>query len=492
MWPVDSPNPSLSVPVDYAIPFYIPSQADNHDVAQMVALSGSRVMFTDMKQTPGPVNRQIPVDGTPSRILYSQHLQCLVVAVAQRGKPTLVFLDPDTGKDRGRPVKQRKKGEYGEVTEPKYDDVEHISRLGQEGDKVFGLIEWEYKKDGNAWRYIVVTTHNGELVIISTAFEADGRIRYWTRQHRSFDRPVYSVAGHSDGLIYCVGKTVYWNILDTSKGRLIEVASYDLGSPATSLQPLNGKVLALTHHDSIEIIDREEAVVCHADPRTRPASHWIELAGSPPEDPISAIILMADRECGLTGFFVPWQVPGRACDIVFEAELPSLIRTLRRGRTQPLWHQGPNRDPKFGRLISTLDDAEILGMGLDGSLTHLTRLNEKAWRLLRFIQNLAYCSEEIYPYTFQPDYDPEPRLDRHFEMHVDGDVLQRCLDKQALGRLVVVGRGSYMPRLVELLEGLDGGVPVANLACDETGQVPADRYLELAYDIIEYFVAPVT
>ncbi len=376
------------------------------------------------------------------------------------------------------------------MTESKYEDAEYISRLGQEGDRIFGLIEWEYRKDGKVWRYIVVTTHAGELVIISTAVEDDGRIRYWTRQQKSFGSPSLLRDQPQRRIDLLCGQDRFLERAGYGRGKLIETASYDLGSAATSLQPLNGKLLALTHHDSIEIIDREEGEICHADPHARPASHWVEIAGSPPEDPMSAIIMVADRSAvsRVSGSRGRFRVEPR--DVVFEADVPSLIRTFRRGRTQPLWHQGPSRDPRFGRLISTLDDAEILGMGLDGSLTHFTRLNERAWRLLRFIQNLAQNSEEVYPRAVKTSPDPEPRLDRHFEMHVDGDTLQRCLERQALESLVGL-ESDHMQRLIELLEEIDGGSWTTELARQESGQVSPEKYFQLAYDIIEYFLAPV-
>ncbi len=69
MWLVDSQNPGAAVLVDYAIPFSFHPGSDSYGLTHLVILSGTRVLFTDVQQTPEPVNRQIAVDGTPSRIL---------------------------------------------------------------------------------------------------------------------------------------------------------------------------------------------------------------------------------------------------------------------------------------------------------------------------------------------------------------------------------------------------------------------------------------
>ncbi|KAK0714621.1 mono-functional DNA-alkylating methyl methanesulfonate N-term-domain-containing protein [Lasiosphaeris hirsuta] len=486
IWPVEANNLVASAPpVDYGIAVDI--HFSSYDTT-LLMISGTKILLTEMNHEPGPVHRHLPVEGTPMKVIYSQSLQCLIAAVSRDDKPTLMFIDPDTGEDLGRPTEKK-------TNTP----VDFISGLGRPGDRIFGLAEWEFKKDGNVWRYILVSTRDGRLIVISAERgeareEGPPPIRYWMRfQKKGFDRPVYSVVGYDEGLIYCVGQTIHWDVLDTTEKKLKPIKSFELASPATSLRIVNGKLMALTSRDSLEIIDHssgdsETMGQSHVDPKTRNAIHMMEVAGTSPDEPLGSIVLLADRDCGIAGLWVPWQSPGRDCEVVLEAELPTSIRRFRRGRTRPIWEQGQHT-PKYGRLASTVDDAEILGISLDGSMQHFTLLSIEIWRFLRFIQNIALTNEELYPFTHERDvdygeFDPEPRLDRGLEMHVDGDMLRRCLEKRALERLV--SWPSHESRFAELLDELDDGRYTAGLTADGG----REQYFKLAYDILDYFLRP--
>jgi len=485
VWPVDASNLAAVAPsVDYAAVAGLPSNSP--DTSHILMISGTKLLLAEVQHHPGPVHRHLPLGGTPMKVIYSQHLQCLIVAVFKEDKPTLMFVDPDSGEDLGKPEDKK-------TNKP----VDFISGLGKPGDRIYGLAEWEFKKEGKTWNFLLVSTRGGRLIVVSTK-KGEPRgdkaplIRYWMQfQKKGFDRPVYSVTGYEEGLIFCVGQSIHWDVLDAAEKKLRNIKTHELGSPATSLRVINGKLVVLTSQDSLEVIDysRELTEQSHVDPKKRNAIHMIEVAGTQPEDALGNITLVADRDCGVTGLWIPWQVPGRDCEVVLEAELQTSIRRFRRGRTRPIWEQA-QRIPKFGRLPSTVDDAEILGISLDGSMQHFTLLSLDAWRLLRFIQNVALTNEELYPFTYDQvddyaDFDPEPQLVKGLEMHVDGDMLQRCLEKRALQRLL--SWPEHEVRFAELLTALDGGKHTAGM----TLSGGREKFFELAYDIIEYYLRPV-
>jgi hypothetical protein len=497
VWPVDASSPgSQSPPVDSAMALPRNLLSDRDGTISMLLLSGSRLLFGEMQLQPGPVHRHIPVDGTPTRVLYLHHLKCLVVAVTRQNQPALMFLDPDTGEDMGKP------------TDKQGVPLAYISGLGKAGDKIHGLAEWEYKKGNHVWRWLLVTTggpEGGQVIVVSTEKDRhaqDGetpKIRYWMRfKRKGLNRPVYSVLGYGDFIIYCVGSTIVWEVIDPVEKKLNRVGSYELGSPATSLQMVNGKLLALTISQSLEVIEPPQlsgsettsrAPLLHVDAQYRHGIHMIEVAATPSNDPMASIVLVSDMECGVAGLWVPWQVPNKNCEAVFEAELPTSIRTFRRGRTRPFWEQ-EGRKPRYGRIAMTIDDAEILGVCMDGSLQQFTLLNAEIWRVLRFIQNLAQTSEEIFPFSHQrvsnmADFEPEPRQ-RPDLMHVDGDMLQRVYDRKALERLIVLPKD--LSRFRELLHELEDGEHT--LGWNAEGPEVAAQTFQLAYSILEDFLAP--
>ncbi|KAK3324234.1 thermotolerance protein [Cercophora scortea] len=489
VWPVTEGNLGAPTPpVDYVVAWDLPSE--NRDVSQLLIISGPRLLLAELRQKPGPVHRQIPIGGTPTTVIYSQTLQCLVVAVNKGNKPTLMFIDPDSGEDIGVPTDKNLSR-----IDKNGDLIEFVSGLGKPDDRIMGLEEWEAKKEKDVWRFIIVITKSGRLLVLSTKKEAlapdqpgQPRIVYWLRfQKKSLDLPVYSVLSYNDGLIYCVGRTIYWDILDHADKKLKTIKTHELPSPAISLRIVNSKLVVLTNSNSLEIInpvvgqgDESPSGLLHVDPKNRNATHMMEIAGPQPEEPLGSIVLVADRDCGVAGLWVPWQIPGKECEQLFEVELPSSIRRFRRGRTRPVWEQ-QRHVPKYGRLPSTVDDADILGISLDGSTQHFTLVNTEAWRFLRFIQNIAMTSEELCPFTYKrvnlANFDPEPRAGKGLEMHIDGDLLRRCLEKRVLERLV--SSSEHVERFGQLL---------SELVHDLGGR---ERYFQLAYGIIEYFLRPV-
>lgn len=481
IFPVDEQNPVVPTPpVDIGVVVNLPS--DGPGFRQLLMVSGLNLVLARLHQKPGPVHRQIPTAGAPTRVIYSSRLRCIIAAVNKDGKPTLSFIDPDSGEDIGQP------------TDKTDQPVEFISGLGKTGDTVYGLEEWKFKKDGNVWEYILVSTRGGRLIVVNakegvTQEDEPRSIRYCTRfTPKEPEPPIYSVLGCEEGLIYCAGTTIYWYVLDLDAKKLKLLKSHSLSYPVTSLQICNGKLLALTTRDSLQVLDHSmdsNASSCsHADSKMRNATHMMGVAGIQQDEPMGSITLVADIDCGVGGLWIPWKFPGKDCESIFEVQLDASVRRFRRGRTRPLWDR-PFQVPMYGRLMSTPDDAEILGVSLDGSLRHFTLLGLDAWRLLRFIQNLSHDACVLAPVrvTDMAELDPEPKLDKGLDMQVNGDILGTCLEKGHLERLL--GRPEHARRFVELLDELEGGKHTLHLP---GGVNKLTFYVLLAYDIMEYFL----
>ena len=503
--PVDASKlDALAPPVHFATAVDMPSE---DGVVPILIISGSRLLLAEMHKEPGLVHRSIPVEGSPNRLMYCQFTQCLVAAVNRPDGPTLAFINPDTGEDVGVPIDKNR------------ERLPCINGLGKAEDRIFGLAEWNYRRAGNVWNFILVTTKSGRLIVVTTekvAARGGGGANgsptflYLTRFKKHVPEPIYSVIGYDEGVIYCAGQTIHWEVLDTEEKRLKPLKTFALGSPATSLRISNSKLLAMTTSESLVVLDNldaseENTRLCHVDPWRRNAVDFIEVAGATSQqqqidDPTTGgLALVADRDRGVTALWVPWQTPDRECEVVLEAELPSAVRRFRRGRTRSVWEQRLHA-PRFGRLAATVDDAEVLGVSLNGAVTQFVLLGVEAWRLLRWVQNLARGCEEVCPFAVslsrqqQPQRglldgggsggDPEPKLAYGGEMHVDGDVLGRCLERRALER-VVVGE-ERVARLRELLGELDGGRYTAGWA--EEGD--DKRYFGLAYEVLEYYLSP--
>lgn len=518
VWPEDASDTSKGSPFVSAVSVLRKSLPGHQSKTQLTLTAKTRILLAELHPQPRPAHRSLPVLGTPLKVIYSHMLDCLIVALKTLDdKPTLQFLDPDTGEDLSFPT-------------DKYNEpVEFVSGLGKTGDHILGLDEWQYERHGDKWLFLLVSTKGGRLLVLSTvpvAKDQDGRrqkIRYWTRYKRSTAvEAIYSVVGWNNNVFYCMGSTLYWDQLDVEDRRLRTQGTFELASFATSLRIVNGRIIALTDRDSVEIIsmmgeNAGEMTLHHADSESRSAAHMIEIGDGAADGSGSSAVLLSNRSCGVAGLFVPWQQPGRDCEVIFEAELPASVRKLARGRTRPIWQQA-RRDVRYGLLPSTLDGAEILGMCIDGSLQHFTLLSIPIWRILRLIQNLAFTTPTLYPFLYEEagaDFDEEPEVDKSYGMQIDGDMLQRCLNKRALEELFA--STPRTKRMFELLEELDNGRWTAEIrkSCrsqeaeadvedredvDDTdgGEDRRRRqkekksgYLALLYDILEYYLAPV-
>lgn len=477
----------------------------------VLVVTGSRLLSAHLEPSPGIISRRMRLGGTPSRLMYSQVLRCLVVAATFDDRPTLIFMDPDTGKDLSQPTDRNRQ-----------DPLDFIPGLGRKGDRIHSLCEWLYKKDEKTFSFILVATNAGRLLVVSAA-RADGMVKFFTRYKKSTpdDQPIYAVCAHADNIFFCAGSDIYWDKLDVVERKIKSHTTTGLPSAATTLAVVGRKLYALTQAHSLEVIDldiveqkRDSYLVGEGlmDRTTRPTTHMIDVGNLSDSSTPWPLTLLSDRECGVAGAWAPNKAGGQEFTIAFEAELPASVRRFRRGHTRPPWWRSGTARPRYGRMPSTVDDAEVLGVCLDGSMQHLTLLAMGAWRLLRLVQDAAAQQErrsrEGDSHTTQASL-PEPVTSPKAQLHVNGDVLQSVLDNRGLELLFKDDEDFGLFR--RYLDELDKGAPLMDTnrpnspgsamdmgdgfgdgAAGEDGiEATRSKYLQLGYDVLGYFLRPV-
>ncbi|KAF9881367.1 thermotolerance protein [Colletotrichum karsti] len=493
VWVTDLKDPATaSVPVISAT--YIPIERSIANRMPLVLLSGEHISFTEIHLQEGSVPRRLPLHtGTPVKVLYSQTLQCLVVALQIGDQPNIMFMDHETGEDISHPI-DRNTG----------NPTTFINGMGGHGDRILGVFEWLYTQASMTFHYLIITTRGGRLVLVSPTKDdyrdSEGkkrrRIRFVTRYKTKDTAPICSVVGDDQGLVYCAGKTLYWEVLDTAEKKLVRKKTYELNSPALSLRIVNGKVCALTLSDSLVIVDHksdhksDEMELIHMDETTRKSNHFFDVGDSADGSTAWPITLLCGMNRDFAAVWTPWQQRDRELELVAEGSLPASVRKLGRGHVRPEW-VATEHVPRYGSIPSTLDGAEVVGMSLDGSVMHFSLLNMHAWRFLRFVQNLASRSQLLFPYSYEvsqlddEDYDAEVKEMPKSMKHIDGDLLQRCADRLVLEKLI--SEDSDIDLLREYLDYLDDGVWTASFQ-DAAG---VSKYFDLAYDVLDYYLTPV-
>lgn len=517
VWLTDANDASMPSPPTHSVCSMRHNLSGYASHMSLMVQAGSRLLLAEIWPHVGLVPRSIPVEGTPTRIIYSQTWNCLVVALLKGDRPTLAFIDPESGETISVPSdKDGKPSEF-------------VSGLGHSGDRIYGLHEWLYVKDGKTFSFILVATKDGRLLIVSVnkirTRTDDGwveRLHYWTRYKKVLGQPIYSVVGDDQGIIFCVDRTIHWEVLDLAEKKLRPMNEYDLDSPATSLRVVGGNIFALTTMHSLEVIDYKtgadgDMALVHSDQISRRTVHMID-AGDPADGRSGwPVTLLSDQRGGIAGIRVPWHQRSKEFGVVFEGMLSASVRRFTGARSRPLW-LAAGRRPRYGTLPSTGDGADILGVSLDGSLQHFTLIGPELWRFLRLVQNAARRRPETAPLvdavalgsedddggddggnddemyddgrdSENDDVELEPKQHPKL-MHIDGDMLGRCLGRRALERMV--RKGDAFVLFCQYLDELEGGRHTEGFRDERvTEQERRDKYLGLGYEILEYLLDPV-
>lgn len=509
-WFTNALEPGMQQPKVTSIANQPPLQFGGNS-RDLLLTAGSQILVASLNSLPKAIPRHMLIKGTPSRLLYSPALEILVVATLMNGKSTLLFIDPETGADLSQPVDQRTR-----------QPVKYVSGLGNHNERVYRLFEWKYTKHDKIWNFMIVSTSMGRLLIISVdgqdqvrkdiqnaLFQANGngclptrpKINHYTRYKFKSTEPIYSVTGYPDGLLWCAGDKLYCDALDLPAKKFKRVTEYTLPSPATNLSYENGQIYALTLKHSLEILiltTNEEGITeivrTHGDQITRPSLHHIastQMSKRP-------IHLVSDKMNSLVGLWPTKDTMADTLDTVFEASLPYSVLRFRFAKCRPMWDS--NWVPRgavnvkasplqLDQLQTSAAWSEILGLSITGAVSHYTILDFSTWKFLRFFVDLAIRSSRACEFTYRNDGVPlgvitAPKI----MMHIDGDILRRCLNMRLLEELLYVINDTIQApkiftRFYELLQELHHGTI-------ESGGKPT-TYVSQAYKDLEFFLRPV-
>lgn len=403
----------------------------------------------DTRAAPRAVTRRITVAGAPSRIIFSERLNMLIVGSVrvevkparppQQPKPKRLFrpmidlIFPD-----GDPVEMEPNIDGGIPQPPPRDD------FWKPGERIMGLLEWFPKGEGKSYHLLVVNTiigqadkHTGQGRILILNFVKDentGKLRLTEKNPSRCDKPVFSVAAYGDSsLVSGRGNELVLRTLRVSDRKWNEIVTHKLRSPAISISVKYPFIYVTTARESLSVFTFEEDkfVPQFSDNVARDGLRHLHL-------PSTGITLASNKTCSVAGLWQPPERPiSNSLTTLFEAVLPACITQLRQGFVRPPWCVPTHSDQGHPKTSST-----ILGSSADGTLYQFDILNIAEWRLLRFIQNMAMRNPEVCPFTYQGPHriHIEPSLAKGQYMHVDGDILARIVERSCERRGIVLLR----------------------------------------------------
>lgn len=395
----------------------------------------SQIHIASLSSEPSPalVPRYMPLEGTPTRIIYSVRLKKLIVlyhkisinariptnghqirANQRRLNCMIALVDPDINTDNIK-------------LEPNEDENKspNISQ-GKPGERFLGVTEWYPEGNSVVHHMLVVNT----MVMHLPPRQPSGRVLFFSvsvagaltlKKTIDKDAPVYSLAPCGlSSLVYCYGADICFHHLEiTSNGKKWQdPVILPLRSRGLHISVYQAFVYVTTSEYGLAIFKVEDHKLIHQlnDERTRDDLYHLTL-------PEQSLILTSQKSRTISGLWQPSEKRiNNSTSTVFEAKLPGSI-TRFRCINRPLWQQSFN---------SEKPTEVIIGSSTDGSMFQFEILDESSWRLLVFIQNMAYRNTDICPYANIVQAHRQllvPSPESPLNMHVNGDVLRRLITR---------------------------------------------------------------
>ena len=453
VWITDPSQPSLQqgniVALNQVRDSWLPGENPGFTAASFVCIEGGQLHMISLDSQPKMVPRRLDLGGTPVRVVYSTHLDKLIVLHnkyqvlrparqvdgqhhigGKRGlRPMISFLDP--------------RGDHGTRVDPDAMDIDDaeglISECGRD-ENVLGMTEWSPKGCSKEHHMLILNTtvarprkSIGRLLLFAIS-KSNQRLGIAMKKIITTDEPVYSVATYSDtSFVYCCENDLYMQTLgvtDPPRITLQNPIKIAMRSPGRHITVKEPYIYVSSSRESLSVYryDAGQLVYQFGDQHARSGLHHLQL-------PSQSLILASNLAGTVVGL---WQPPERRIDnamaTLFEAVLPGSITRLRR-ISRPIWShrdhvlRGSNVDNSHDS--SSLESDTILGSSADGTMTQMSILPSNEWRLLRFLQNMAERNPLICP--FHPGNPHrrqiEPSTSRPHYMHINGDILERVLGR---------------------------------------------------------------
>lgn len=376
--------------------------------------------------------RRLPVEGTPTRVIHSNRLGKLIVLyykITSTRQPIggyqmrtnqhffeymISLMDPNIDYN----IKLESNDENA---------IKHSATIsGKPGERFLGVMEWYPQGNNEVHHMLVVNTMIDHL----SSHQLSGRLLFFSvsatgtltlKKTIDKDGPVCSLAAYgSSSLIYCYGDNICLHKLEinSSGKKWQDPVILPIRSRGLHLSIHQDFVYVSTSAYGLAILKVEDGALVHQfnDEIARDDLYHLTL-------PEQSLILTSQKSRTITGI---WQPPEKRIDnstsTIFEAKLPGSITRFRR-ITRPLWQSASDTEEP---------SEAIIGCSTDGSMFQFEILDEPSWRLLAFIQNLAFRNPDICPHSdsiqaHRKALDPSPK--NRFNMHVDGDVLQSLMTR---------------------------------------------------------------
>ena len=462
VWITDASEPSLQQgrisAFSQVVDSWLPEGSPGFTAKSFVCIDGDQLHTISLGEQPKMVPRCLELGGSPVRVLHSTRLNELIVlhnkfevlraarhidgqpkvAGKRTLRPIISFVDPDFVPIT-KPDPDAMDTDGGEVLNK--NEASMISEC-KPGEKFLGMIEWIPRIRDKHHHMLVIHT------ILTRQNKPAGRLLFFAVPERQgnqspklvmkksidTDAPIYSIAVYPhQSLVYCCGNDLCLQSLGAAEPpriRLQAPVKVAMRSPGRHISVTEPYIYVSSSRESLSIYRYQNGQLIYqfGDQSARCGLHHLHLHSK-------SLVLASDMSGTVVGL---WQPPEPRIDnamaTVFEAVLEGSITRLRL-IDRPVWshdpHDSVSNNGKKPVSSSISGDETILGSSADGTLTQMSILSSSEWRLLRFVQNMAERHPLICPFHRGNPYkrQVEPSAAQPQYMHVNGDILDRILDR---------------------------------------------------------------
>ena len=420
----------------------------------LFCIERSNLHVADIGSSAGPraLPRRFPVDGTPSRVIYSSRIGRLIVGftksvirdshrngghVRMKSKrllfPMLTFIDPSEDNTTKIEPEEASANENDPSSDASSQDLvssRNLSKpivrcIGKSGEKILGLLEWFPTENGTTLYQIVINTlrtrraprnPTGQILFYTLTKDQAGTVVPTWKYSIKCDDPVYCLAAYGTAsLVYCCGFELVLQTYSLTEKRWSHNAKSTLRSRGQAISVRASFIYVTTIAESLLIFEVNGNVLVprFSDIVARNGLHHQLLSQC-------SIIMISDQSDTVTGLWQPTKPRSDDSTItLFEAKLPTSIAHFHQSFMKPCWCAG-----------SWANTEAIIGSAIDGSFYQFEIIDQATWRFLRFIQNMAERNQVVCPVTYREDprRHLEPSTKNLHNLHVDGDILVRLLE----------------------------------------------------------------
>ena len=428
------------------------------------------VASIDPSMKVGNVPRNVNLGITPSRMIYSSHLQRLLVLghdIFITKAKRVVGNQIQPGTRAFRPVikiiepllteEERTTNPLSGSSSISNDD-QNIEIDCKPGERFLGITEWCPVIGSEEGQMLVVNTSiqgdaskaaSGRLLIFAILHK-DGRFRFPLRKEIYNSSPITAVATYpaDNTIIYCCGNDLCGFSMKSipespQRMRLEHFPKVALRSPGRhiSVRIEDHVIFVSTADESVSAfrLRNHEFVYRFSDTIGRQGIYHLQVPGEP-------LLLASDASQSVACLWTPPHEPiDNVMKPVFEAaNLPhSIVRLLELNSCS--WYSQPRHWNKVVQEAMSHTHQRFLGLSTSGAMTQFLILPSHQWPFLIFLQAFLRRCPYFNPFPTPDNYSPPFSFFNTYienpqataskthatDLHVDGDLLSRIIPRFA-------------------------------------------------------------